>query len=254
MSTQVKISLLAATILALPSAAHAQAVTGAYVAAAAGPNWHQTTRSPIANTPALFGPLATVDFSQLSVGGIGWTGRASVGWGFGNGWRVELEGGALRNDPQVQGITYDRIGPRGTLRSGKINTNAVMANVLYDFSLGPLQPYVGAGIGNAWHTWDNLDVTIGGNDRVRFDGTNSSFAWQVMAGLSLPVAAIPGLALTAEYRYFATASSTFHGTYTVGSGPLYGTVASSSVRAENADQAILFGLRYNFNQARTASR
>src|SRR5215208_5349797 len=76
-------ALLAATVLALPLAAQAQPVSGLYVGAGAGVNIRQDAESRAVRTvpenpgSAVVGPL---------------------GWGFGNGLRVELEGNYRNNE------------------------------------------------------------------------------------------------------------------------------------------------------------
>ena len=87
-----KKALLAATVLALPLAAQAQPVSGLYVGAGAGANFMQESK-----------------FNALGYGAkiktkTGWAAVGSLGWGFGNGLRAELEGNYRTNDvSQEQG-------------------------------------------------------------------------------------------------------------------------------------------------------
>jgi opacity protein-like surface antigen len=75
---------------------------------------------------------------------------------------------------------------------------SLMANAWYDFhdvSLGGFTPYVGGGIGVA-------EVQMGGYlGHPIFEKNETVFAWQVGAGVSMPVA--DNLALFVDYRYFA---------------------------------------------------
>ena len=100
---RIRNTLLAATILALPLAAHAQPVTGLYIAGGAGVNFMQ---DEAATTPG--GHSTELD---RKAGGVG---VLSLGWGFGNGLRVEGEGdyrynGANRGeggDPALPPLSY----------------------------------------------------------------------------------------------------------------------------------------------------
>ena len=72
-------------------------------------------------------------------------GLGSLGWGFGNGLRAEVEGNYRHNDIR-------RSAPAAAVgTSGHFRTYGVMANVLYDFNLGmPVVPYIGGGVGYGW--------------------------------------------------------------------------------------------------------
>src|ERR1700731_3934417 len=76
-------ALLAATVLAMPFAASAQPVTGLYVGAGAGVNLLQDEKVNING-----GGLGSNKLRSE----VGFAGVLSVGWGFGNGLRAELEG------------------------------------------------------------------------------------------------------------------------------------------------------------------
>ena len=83
-------TLLAATLLSLPMAAQAQSwdprVQGVYVGAGIGGNY-------------LMGSSDTMLGREVDYGfEWGWVGVLSVGYGFGNGLRLELEGNYRTND------------------------------------------------------------------------------------------------------------------------------------------------------------
>jgi outer membrane protein OmpA-like peptidoglycan-associated protein len=249
-------SLLAATMLTLPLAApvavQAQPVSGLYIAGGAGVNWLQDAR--IAAT----GPLAT-ELRNIGVnpGGkvafdVGWGVVGSLGWGFGNGLRLEVEGNYRENDVSkirgFNGITTSRV--EGTSRS-----YGVMANVLYDLDLSQwgmpsyVQPYVGAGIGYIWREFDDVGLTLLGA-RIRDSGTDGRFAYQGIAGLGFPLTrlGVPGLTLTTEYRFLGTLE---HSIDTTSSGGSF-TVGRGGTKSENYNHSIMIGLRYAFNQPRPA--
>ena len=240
-------TLLAATILAagataLPLAAQAQPVAGLYVAAGAGVNW----RSDL-NINSVFGN-PTVNPERFNIRmNPGWVALGSVGWGFGNGLRLEGEVNYRINDPrkgtfQFPGGAVQRL----TGMSGNASTYGVMANVLYDIgsTMGwPVHITLGAGVGYAWSNFDN----IGGNDGtiVRFNQTSGNFAYQGIAGLSVPIPAVPGLAITAEYRYFAMLDTDHRGTFNNGAA----TLPQNARNVNNENHSALIGVRYNFGQA-----
>ena len=122
-----------------------------------------------------------------------------------------------------------------------------MANVMYDIGAvqgWPVQITLGGGIGYAWHRWDRVGATVFTPvERFDMSGTDGVFAWQLIAGLTLPVRSVPGLALTAEYRYFATGDASVRSTY---SSPFFS--ASGSANVSNSNQSVLVGVRYNFGQ------
>lgn len=234
-------ALLAATLLSLPlAAAQAQGwdprVQGVYVGAGAGFNYLQGSSD-----------------SGIDAGfGWGFGGVLSVGYGFGNGLRLELEGNYRQNDVdsiKVSGVgSLPRVG--GTARS-----YGVMVNALYDFVLGPVAPYVGVGAGYVWHDYDDVGFNVrdaqGNNGRLAFGGTEGAFAYQAIVGLALPIQAVPGLALTAEYRFLGTTGHDIDGraniNATVG-GRTYRAREPISFDADNFNHSILLGVRYNFGR------
>ncbi|MDB5371389.1 MAG: hypothetical protein JWP04_31 [Belnapia sp.] len=214
-------ALLAATVLALPVAAQAQPVSGLYVGAGAGLNLHQ--------------------HSELNGGGkikysdLGAVGLASIGWGFGNGLRAEIEGSYRHND-------MDRVtsGNRSG-NSGYWRNYGAMGNVLYDFNLGlPVIPYVGVGAGYAWTDVSHANLRGPGGSRYRIEDTEGRFAYQGIAGAALALGG--GLALTAEYRFFGTLDPKLE-------VDRVGTVgaAGGSIKGTNYNHSALIGIRYAFN-------
>ncbi|HTZ69650.1 MAG TPA: OmpA family protein [Acetobacteraceae bacterium] len=131
-------------------------------------------------------------------------GQGSLGWGLGNGFRVELSGTYARSD--VSGIS----GLRGG--SGYTDATAILVNGLYDFDLTPfgvpgLAPYLGAGVGYGIEHLDGPHGSTPGGSYVELGGTRDDVAIDGIAGLAYNIAAIPGLALTAEYRFLTIPES-----------------------------------------------
>ncbi|MGC9270517.1 OmpA family protein [Acidiphilium sp.] len=192
--------LMAASVMAapavLPIAAQAQPVTGPYVSAGLGYNMlnSQKVKSySIAGVSTNLGAKAL--FSN------GFTGEASIGYGFGNGFRVELEGDYFNN--QVHKLDA---GGSQFVASGNEKKYGAMVNALYDFDIGIpyVYPFVGAGVGYQFLDWRNVKIP---GTASYIDGTPGSFAYQAIAGLSFPIPGAPGLSATVQYRYLATTSN-----------------------------------------------
>ena len=232
---------LAVGLLALPAAA--QPISGIYIGAGAGMNWLQDAN--LAATGQLGQALSAagrstrgdISFEQ------GWVGVVSLGYGFGNGVRTEIEGSLRQNE--VDNIS----GFGGTNRvSGSSRSWGVMANALYDFDLGiniggaSIQPYLGVGAGYVWREFDDVHANVLGGT-VRTDGTDGRFAYQGIAGIATQLNNIsPGLALTAEYRYMGTLEHKFD----TSSGGGAFAVTRGNTRSENINHSVLIGLRYAF--------
>jgi outer membrane protein OmpA-like peptidoglycan-associated protein len=243
-------SLLVAAPLAVPFGAAAQTVTGPYVSLGAGYNILQDEY--LRTDPAVSGiPSGTsVDPINGNRGtstrfrfGDGFDGVGAVGWGLGNGLRFEIEGDYRQNEVD------ERTGsPTAGSSSGHTENYGAMANVLYDLDLNAwgvptfgITPYIGAGAG---YQWGHLSpITTINNDGTldRVGGTNGSFAFQGIAGLAFPVAAVPGLSLTAEYRYMeALNNDAFSGEHFQPYGVNKGNVRLSA----NENHSLMVGLRY----------
>ena len=194
-------------------------------------------------------------------------GLADLGWGFGNGLRLEIEGSYRSNG--ISGISSRRV--NGLLMpltnvEGNAATYAVMANALYDIPFRPfglLQPYIGAGVGVGWLDLGNAHgnepeiFRVQGNTveapSVTDFGTAAAFAYQAMAGVSVPLSFLPGLSASLEYRFLGTATANLPTTHTsTATGDLVNGILPSISTHHGfsvADNAILIGLRYDFGHA-----
>src|SRR4051794_23904536 len=186
-------ALLAATLLAAPAIGHAQPFNGVYVGAGAG--WNDLENVDIRASPGLGTPGLKIQ------GNSGFAGLASVGYGFGNGIRVELEGNYRQtNVRQITGTGFP------TIAGGQIQNYGAMVNALFDMDIGfPwIYPYIGLGAGYGWtHLKKVYNVGTNFPFGMQTDDTESNFAWQVIAGLSFPIPNVPGLSITAEYRFYS---------------------------------------------------
>ncbi len=252
-------ALLAATVMVAPVAAKAQSVSGLYIGAGAGANIMQNESIPRVTVPALSTlPRTGISGSDARLD-TGFVGVGSFGYGLGNGLRFELEGSYRQNKfTSVNGgstsTTYRRAG-------GEENKYGAMFNILYDLDLQsmgitlPVVPYIGVGGGYQWAQDHNVRISNFGPTTALPNGVNTlyrtndgkgAFAYQAILGAAIPIAAVPGLALTAEYRFMGLATNrTYNYQFFQAS-----TEARARVKfADDYNHSVLLGVRYNFNQA-----
>ena len=187
-----RIALLSATVIAAPLAfahlANAQPVTGLYLSAEGGFNWHTKTKAKdyVVNNVGVPGT------ARLSYFGGG-TAEASVGYGFGNGVRVELEADFMTNLYKSTTFAFAQYKD-----VGQEEKYGGFINGIYDFNVGLpfLYPYLGAGVG--YQIVNAHDYTA---NYIHVSQPRSSFAYQGIAGLAFPIAPVPGLDFTVEYRF-----------------------------------------------------
>ncbi len=240
-------ALLAATVFALPMAAQAQPVTGLYVGAGAGVNWLQESDIDLQGA-ALRGAAGGTNAAASGTAEfeLGWGGVISLGYGFGNGVRAEIEGSYRQNDvDSIGGFSGPTGLPRALRSTGTARSYGVMANALYDFDLGPqapVMPYIGVGAGYMWHDYDDVRVTGANGNSITVDGSDGRFAYQAIVGAALPISAVPGLAVTAEYRFMGTLSPEIDATFRTAAG----TTARGQAEVDNFNHSIMLGLRYAF--------
>ena len=226
-------ALLAATMLTVPAVASAQmddsrrhraapqnqAVSGLYVGVGAGANWvNNPERLDLSGEtqPGNFGlpPNVRVENAGKINFDLGYAAVLSVGWGFGNGLRAEVEGNFRSNEvDSIRGLGLAPVARTG----GFQQSYGAMGNVLYDFDpgflgIGPsyVQPYIGVGAGYMWTNWRNIRGVSGapGANGLVFhaDDQDGRFAYQAIAGIAVPFTWLgaTGLTLTAEYRFVGT--------------------------------------------------
>jgi outer membrane protein OmpA-like peptidoglycan-associated protein len=181
--------------------------TGPYVSLGAGANWLEDAETHFANSTTI-NPKYSFDVGPAVVG--------ALGYGLGNGFRVEGEIG-YRDSNVSSG-------------SGSANAWDFMANGLYDFHMGwPVVPYIGGGIGFARVNFDSVGVP---NTTLTINDTDTQFAYQGIAGLSYAIN--QNLKVDASYRYLGTTNPHFQATN--------GNVAGS----EYHDHTLLIALRWEF--------
>jgi outer membrane protein OmpA-like peptidoglycan-associated protein len=253
-----KKALLAATMLTLPAAmASAQPVTGPYIGVGAGANWVNNperfdvtgeTRGNLLNLP----PGVRVENAGKVNFELGYAAVISLGWGFGNGFRAEVEGNFRENEvDSIRGFGLAPIARTG----GFQRTYGVMGNAFYDFDpgflgIGPsyVQPYLGVGAGYMWTDFHNIRGVSGapgaaGLQIYSNDTDSGRFAYQGIAGVAVPFTwlGVPGLTLTAEYRFLGMLEPEMRVTVRDAGNRVVG---GGKTDVEKYNHSVMLGLRY----------
>ena len=243
--------LLAATILAAPVAVKAQPVTGLYVGAGVGFDYLTQTninRATLGSRALSTNSNGTTGLKTDSRGG--YTGNLALGYGLGNGLRLEVEGNFIKNHYKIK--TNNGTNSQGVAGGGDIQTYGAMLNALYDFDvgLGFMYPYVGVGVGYEVSSQENAKFYpangAGAPNLNLYKGAHGSLAAQAILGAAFPIAGVPGLSLTADARFnVQTNKETFHGDgFLTAAGPRQ---LGSVQLGTQFNVAGLVGVRYAFN-------
>jgi len=208
-------ALLVATMFAAPAAALAQPVTGPYISLGGGANYIQDQNLRTVAVPELGAYSYGTGTNGHITSKTDFLGSAAVGYGLGNGIRIELQGDYRQNNLKSFG---------GLAAAGNEDQYEGYVNVLYDFDLTPyglpgLSPYVGVGAGYDQVQFQNgRAYGYGGTANapifIRETGTQGNFAAQGILGVAYSIAQVPGLALTFEGRVSAIPEDeTYHGQF-----------------------------------------
>ncbi len=230
-----RVALLVASVLSAPAAALAQPVTGPYVSLGAGVDF--VLDQHLRGSSSEF--YAGTTRLQNDLGGVG---LGSVGYGLGNGFRVEIQGdwGATKEERGFNATSNYQQQYHGFL------------NVLYDldgsiFGHPGISPYVGLGAGYGVSHFSNLNIgtynyTTGATTLLHTTGTYGDAAFQGIVGFAVNIAQVPGLALTAEYRFVTTPfDSNYHAQYFDATGGFTGVKLKTEGQYNNE---ALIGVRY----------
>jgi len=230
---------LGALVLATASqVAQAQPVSGPYVSLGGGGNLLQDEHLRLdENFPA-----GKFRYDPAGIVGVG-----AVGYGFGNGFRIELEGDWRYNRlREYAGTSFP------TNASGHQQNYGGMVNGLFDMDVRSpyVYPYFGGGFGYMRTRWESIQE-IAPNAAYAFqaDGTHGDLAYQGIFGLAFPVAFVPGLSITAEYRFLSLlGNGSFNGRSVGiegpnGSRPLGEARGNVDITSDNNHSALL-GIRY----------
>ena len=229
-------ALLAATVVAapliLPHFANAQQVNGLYVAGGFGYNQMQKSK---ANTFVAAGKQQS-GFANISIRG-GYTGEAAIGYGFGDGFRVELEGDYYNNHFDNAALHFNGYPSAGAKAGGYEQKYGGFINAYYDFiipGIAWVTPYIGGGVGLQTVDYNNLAI-----DNLSVTKHKDAFAYQGIAGLAFPIVQVAGLSGTVEYRFMGLGNDRkLNGSA--------GDVPVSFHMHHDHNNSVLIGLRYSF--------
>jgi outer membrane protein OmpA-like peptidoglycan-associated protein len=176
--------------------------------------------------------------------------RAGYAWG---PWRFEGEYSYRNNNVSNSGQVVSPNGRTGFVESGgDAHSNAIMANAIYDFTLGwPITPHIGGGIGA-------VDVfrSIGGTGTATapngttvtftspsFSGSKWGFGYQAIAGIRYMIN--PALAFDVDYRFLGSTNNNITGEKVTRTGAccFIGSVGNVKYQTHNvvASLTMMFG-------------
>ncbi len=234
-------SAIAAILLASPAVAQAQV----YLRADLGASWAQS--ADIRDRSS--GP-ACVICSGSTLNDIG----SGVAFGLGAGYRLN---DLLRGDVTVAyrgGYSLSGSDAQNTAYRADVSSWSVMASAYVDLpvDLAGLRPFVGGGIGWAHNrmggigqSWTAGALYPAGSESDP-SGSRNSFAWQLTAGATIPVAT--GLVAELAYRYVDLGKiGTNAGNSTVGYATGFGyVVPTGGVEGRLRANEAMVSFRYSF--------
>lgn len=255
-------ALVVPLLMACGTNAGAQTASGVYVSVSGGANFISSADNNYgaANLPGI-GIIDAAGSFPVRYHNPGPIALAAVGYGFGNGFRIEVEGGYRSNK-----LNYSESSSGPAYIKGDETKYSLMANLFVDFGKNvtgldlPVTPYLGGGAGLAWISWDGADrysgtkpfapptaSPLGYQADNLFHGTDTKLATQLVAGFSYTIPSLPKLSVSLDYRWMYiphfTQKSTLH--YNIaGVGELIGPSTNNFSRENN--HGVVFGLRYNF--------
>jgi outer membrane protein OmpA-like peptidoglycan-associated protein len=223
-------------VQAASQAAQAQPVSGPYISLGGGGNLLQDEHIRLdENFPA----------GKFRYDTAGVVGAGAIGYGFGNGFRVEVEGDWRYNGlRQYLGTSFP------TTASGHQQNYGGMVNGLFDMDVRSpyVYPYFGAGIGYMRTRWENVQE-LGADYAFNAGGTHGDLAYQGIFGLAFPVAFVPGLSVTAEYRFMSLLGNGSFNGRSIGTEGVYGPKPFGEARGNvditsDNNHSALLGIRY----------
>ena len=188
------LSLLALLALAGMASTPAQAATH-YASGMAGISWMQNIDA--VNTYSGYSPEYDSSYNL----GTGLNLIGAVGCDYGH-TRVEAELGYQKHDfESMDGISWGH-----DQMQGDVSVSSFLVNCYYDFDLGSkVQLYATAGVGAAHLSFNGVAPSDFTSEEL-FTWQESTGAWQIGAGLAVPIA--DHVKLDLRYRYFATTDIT----------------------------------------------
>jgi len=237
---KLKNALLATTLIAAPLAVQAQPanpppVTGLYINLGIGANYMQDEHLVGANGRAANAALRSR---------IGPAAVFAVGYGLGNGLRLEVEG-----DYRSNRFSEGRRFGAPTAAGGVETKYGPMFNAIYDLTgLIPFPyaaPYAGVGVGYQWADFGKVHTYNGvtGYPRLNSNDTRGALAYQAIIGTAIPFQILPGFATTIEYRFLGLASRDYD--FLATAAPRVNTPGKLRL-GNDFNHSVLVGFRYDF--------
>jgi opacity protein-like surface antigen len=216
--------MISAAAIALSSFPANAQPAGWYVEGAGGVNWVEDMDLILREDGD---PDEDIGFASFDTG---WAASARVGYGFGNGLRIDGE--VVYRDNGIDEFIYDGTTFHDPLAQGDISSWGFMLNALYDIQTGTaFTPYVGLGVGAAIV---DVDGSFLGQS---FSEDDTGFAAQGIAGVSY--AFTPNLSVLLDYRYFRAFDLSFELTEPTGGQFLF-------MEDDYVSHTVMAGLRYTF--------
>ena len=212
--------------LAFASVAAANGRNGWYVGLEGGGNWiEKTTERTTIDILPIGGTTSTTTGSFRF--DTGWAGLATVGYGFGNRWRIELEGGYRDNDIKTR---------------GSLTEWSAMVNALYDIPvMNRLSVSLGIGLGEDYAEL-RRPPSLSPAAAAAFRDHDWNFAYQGIAGVSYEIS--DRLDAFVNYRYLRVTEPEFSDIV-----PVDGPTVLALVNVDMDDvtkHTATIGLRYHF--------
>lgn len=161
-----------------------------------------------------------------SRGRSGWGLITSIGWALGGSFRLELEPSLISSKFDVS---------RSVDTHGRMTATSGLINVFWDFSRGPIRPYLGAGAGISVLTGD---LTVQGIP-IAMNAAKIVGAWRIGGGIAFDLK--KGLALFLGWNYFVIGKTRFE--EDLGGEPLFfNSVWNSEYRANVFDIGLRMGI------------
>ncbi|MGH7154207.1 MAG: OmpA family protein, partial [Acetobacteraceae bacterium] len=114
-------------------------------------------------------------------------------------------------------------------------------------------PYVGVGVGYQWARLQDFKLygtNLGVGSITSNNQTEGSFAYQAIVGAGLPIAALPGLTLTAEYRFMGLAGTrNYNASGNITTATQTFSTPGKIELGQEYNNSFLIGFRYNFGVA-----
>jgi len=170
---------------------------------------------------------------------FGVSGALAVGYSFGNGFRLEVEGSYTEQDVDSHTVTALGATFSGGNAFGTTSVTQGLVNAYYDFDLGAFKPYVTGGIGFAHVDFDNHGIFLAAptaglpaGDVVAMNDDDTGFAFQV--GIGTSYALTENVDLELGYRYTGITSVDLQ------------AVDGTSTDVDLSYHSVLAGVRYSF--------